>query len=218
MPDINFYHSFDELNIKGKWDLDLTIKHLEQIPVRGKTLLDVACRDGWYSKFFEDRGAIVTGIDWEDTEARSYIHDYYKLKTKFIHKNLYSLKNEPSNQFDIVFTGDVLCHLENPLGAIKNLHWIAKEKVYIVADIFNRFKVLDPGYIWMFTEDDIIRLMELAGLKNVIILDRYKITSRHYSYLRDVTLFQCDVDPLWSHDNLEEIIIDRETTKRNPYV
>jgi 2-polyprenyl-3-methyl-5-hydroxy-6-metoxy-1,4-benzoquinol methylase len=46
-----------------RWSVDLPILREALGSFEGRTLLDVACNDGWYGFQAEKEGAIVTGID-----------------------------------------------------------------------------------------------------------------------------------------------------------
>ena len=88
---IEFYHTFKipekGINITGQWDLNPTLEHFK-FDVKGKTLLDVACRDGFYSYHFGETGsealrrrhrrpttAFHTGSDPAEVPAPERIHD-----------------------------------------------------------------------------------------------------------------------------------------------
>lgn len=207
---IEFYHTFklpDGRKFCGQWDLNSTTGNLDAIDVKGKTLLDAACRDGFYSFYFEKRGAIVTGLDIDDRQARRFVAQQLGSKASFIHKNAYSLRYDPPKQYDIVFAGDIICHLDNPMGFLKVMHHVTKDKFYLVADVFQKSEVLQPGYIWRFTEQDIHRLLTLSGFGNVNVMARYTIPPTHYPYGRDVALFSCSRNNEWIIDSVETEII-----------
>lgn len=210
---IEFYHTFnlpDGRKFEGQWDLNPTAQYLDQIDVRGKTLLDVACRDGWYGFEFEKRGAIVTGMDIDNRDAREYIGKTLCSRNQFIHSNIYAAAKLPAREFDIVFAGDILCHLESPLRALQIFHHLAKENVYIVADCYEKTSVWYHGYPWKFSEADLLGLMGIAGMGNIKILGRYQIVGEYwrrggFQHIRDVALFSCCCDPDYSLPDQERI-------------
>lgn len=210
---IEFYHTFnlpDGRTFKGQWDLNPTAEHFEQIDVKGKTLLDSACRDGWYSFLFEKMGADVTGLDLDDRSARRFMAGILNSKIKFSHMNAFSLASLAPKMFDVVFTGDILCHLDNPLGYLRVMNHIAKEKFYLVADTFLATEVLQPGYPWRFSEADLMKMLWIAGFKNITVLSRYIIPGPYWGYDRNVSLFSCDRDQDWIIHSQESELIPKE--------
>jgi len=218
---IEFYHTFripeKGINITGQWDLNPTLEHFK-FDVKGKTLLDVACRDGFYSYHFERRGAIVTGLDMDDRTARRYIHKAIGSGVKFLHRNAYSIKDLPEKSFDVVFAGDVVCHVEDPLRLLKQMHHAAKEKFYLVADTWPASGIWWEGYIWKFTEADMLLLLKFAGFKNIKVLARYKLGSdfwpKNELNPRPVALYECDRDPDWKYPDETFTIAKNHTVYR----
>lgn len=217
---IEFYHTFilpDGRRFEGQWDLNPTVSKLEQINVAGKTVLDVACRDGWYSYHFEKRGAKkVFGMDIDDRQARRFTHDAFKSSVWFMHRNAYSLKEANEKSFDVVFAGDILCHVDNPLGLLKRIHHVTKERFYLVADVFPQMDTWDKFYIWKFTEKALLDLLGMAGFRDIQILSRYAMSGTFWKHaggqplVRDIALFSCARDPDWKMDLLEDEIIPVE--------
>jgi len=77
---VEFYHTFKipekGINVEGQWDLNPTAPFIfDHVKVAGKSVLDVACRDGWYSFCFEKgMGAKkVYALDVDDRMARRYM-------------------------------------------------------------------------------------------------------------------------------------------------
>lgn len=207
---IEFYHTFKipekGINITGQWDLNPTAPHIfEHVKVAGKSVLEVACRDGWYSFCFEKgMGAQeVTALDYDDRTARRYIHKAIGSSVKFLHRNAYTIKDLPEKSFDVTFAGDVLCHVDDPLRLLKQIHHATKEKFYLVADRWPAAGIWWAGYIWKFTETDMLRLLEYAGFKNIKVLARYNIGSNFWPKNelnpRPVSLYSCDRDPNWKY-------------------
>lgn len=98
--------------------------------VAEKKILDVGCASGYFGKKLEKKGAKVTGID---SSAQAIY-----LAKKFITNALVVDLNEikiplKSNSFDMILASEVLEHLINPLGTLKELYRILKPKgAYIV--------------------------------------------------------------------------------------
>lgn len=214
---IEFYHTFDipekGIKVEGQWDLNPTAPHIfKHVNVAGKTVLDVACRDGWYGFCFEKgMGAKeVTQLDIDDRLARRYIATKLDSRNHFFHKNGYSLHDWKEKEFDVTFAGDILCHLQDPIRFLRNIHHVTKEKFYYVADVWDAFKMWYAGYPWMFGKKELTLMMEFAGFLNPTILAEYEIKSKYWSSrgclgTRKVALFECSRNPSWSFGGEESI-------------
>lgn len=223
---IEFYHTFNipekNINIEGQWDLNPTVHNLQKINVAGKTLLDVACRDGWYSYFFEKQGANVSCLDVDNRRARKYIHNIINSRVIFYHCNGYSINNQfPARAFDVTFAGDVLCHVQDPIRFLRNIHHVTKEHFYIVADVWPKFEMWYGGYPWKFSQAELLICLRMAGFKNVTVIDKYQINGAYWKRrgcqsVRDVVLVKCEANPEWRFGNEEAIVPANQTVNDIP--
>ena len=127
---------FDKINpihLIGDYDHNLIASELLSTLsniATDKSIIDVGCRDGFYSFLFEKMSNNVTSLDTDNRETRQYVHNFLNSKSNFIHSNIYNIIDWDINiKYDIVFISDLLVHLENPIGALKLLHTICKEKI-----------------------------------------------------------------------------------------
>jgi len=86
-----------------------TLKEVELAelgPVRGKTLLHVQCHFGMDTLSWAREGAIVTGVDFstEALESASRLAGELGIDAHWVHSNVYDLRDNLDEQFDIVFT------------------------------------------------------------------------------------------------------------------
>lgn len=214
---IEFYHSFivpeKGINLVGQWDLNKSIPHLEKIDVAGKSVLDVACRDGWYGFHFEKKGAReVNMLDMDDRAARRFMKKVFNSKAQFIHKNAYTIHSFlMEGEYDVTFAGDVICHLFDPIRFLRNVHHVTREYFYLVADVWPNFEMWYEGYPWKMTLAEIMKMLTFAGFLEPTVLSSYQLEGAYWQskglqYQRDVKLIRCKRNPDWHYDYAEGII------------
>lgn len=70
------------------------------------------------------------------------------------------------NYFDYVVSGEFVEHLENPIELFKEMHRICKTGgLMIISTPHLEFD--DPEHLWKFEAEDIIKLFEEIGAKNI---------------------------------------------------
>jgi SAM-dependent methyltransferase len=90
-----------------------------EIPIEGKTVLDVGCGVGHLAQFFVDKGCRVVCVDGR-SENISRLHQLYPNLEAYVA----NVETEPLARFgifDIVFAYGLLYHLENPVAALRNI-------------------------------------------------------------------------------------------------
>ncbi len=110
-------------------DLDLV-----GLPARldGQTLLDIGCSDGGHSFAAEQRGAVVTGIDSQESprnEGRNFFEvtrDELGLSATYEHATLAEYAARSPEPFDHVLYFNVLYHVEDVIGAARDLFTVTK--------------------------------------------------------------------------------------------
>lgn len=176
----------------------------------GLRALDVATGDGFFAFELERRGAVVTAIDvpflgncdWlprirtklpETLLASRAWGDRFKMahallasKVKRVELSVYDLGPERLGMFDVVFCGDLLLHLKNPLQALININSVTDGLAIIETVLepaleqqfpnkpYLAFGVLeeesDPGEnntFWRFTSRALEDMMIYAGFCTV---------------------------------------------------
>lgn len=205
-----YYHTFefpDGEVIKGVWDHRPIMSNYEKIEdVEGKTLLDAGCRDGFFSWYFENRKAKVTGLDIIDRPLRRLLAKKLGTKFPFLHLNILELVQRPANEFDIVFCSDVVQHLESPLAALRALHHVCRERLVLVVDLHDELE--DKA---IMTEDMfvpmlwgslfVLKMITMAGFKNARRLAKFQVGGTVYP-TRDVGIFTADADPGFSLESM----------------
>lgn len=214
--EVEFYHSFivpeKGINLVGQWDLNKTVQHLEKIDVAGKTVLDVACRDGFYGFYFEKNGAKeVTMLDMDNRAARRFMQNIFESKAGFIHSNAYDLHKYKEKSYDVTFAGDVICHCFDPIRFLRNVHHVTKDYFYIVADVWPKFEMWYEGYPFKTTLAELTCMLHFAGFLEPTVLASYQLEGAYWKskglqYIRDVKLIRCKRNPDWKYEDAEAII------------
>jgi len=148
------------------------------LDLKGKTVLDIGCWDGYFSFLAEKRGGNVSGIDplqgcshfergtdgfeFSRTVLNSKV-DFYKFSLQDYYK---------TNQWDITLYYGVLYHVENPITELKALSQCTKEYSLIETAISQN----DYGNksVWEFNngfDNDSTNFWypNLKGLENALI-------------------------------------------------
>ena len=136
---------------KGKSSLNFI--ELEALgDVKGKSILHLQCHFGLDTLSWARLGANVTGVDFSDKAidyARS-LNSELGLNAKFILSNVYDLKNNLDEKFDIVFTSygtigrlpdlnrwaDVVSHFLKPGGTFFMVEFRNVVLQYVVHEVF----------------------------------------------------------------------------------
>jgi SAM-dependent methyltransferase len=117
--------------------------------VTRKNVLDIACGEGYFSRFFATVGAKVTGIDSSDSLISEAIEEEkrHPLGVKYIEADAANLSMLESDSFDLAFCHMALMDIQNYEGAISEASRILKMNERFVAVIehpcFERHRVLD---------------------------------------------------------------------------
>ena len=220
---IEFYHTFyfdknkrtidlwdfqedgNDTLIYGHWNHNKLIGDIKSsLNFTNKTVLDVACRDGFYSYVAEQQKNTVTGVDFDNREARKFTHEFLNSKVEFIHDNIHAMYKW-DRKFDILIVGDVLVHLENPFGVLKMLRNLTKERIIIISDYYESdaptitvLPHLECSYI--FSISSLKLLMEMSGFKNITPLKKMVLTSSYVYNDRPICVISADINPDYKFD------------------
>jgi SAM-dependent methyltransferase len=121
-----WFHSFklnNNVSIEGRWGTaraDMVEGCMKRLDYTDKKVLDIGCRDGYFSFIAEKAGAeSVYGIDNCVSEAAvNFLIPYFNSQVKMEELSLYDL-NKTDEQFDIIVFAGVLYHLRYPFWALQ---------------------------------------------------------------------------------------------------
>jgi tRNA (mo5U34)-methyltransferase len=215
----NWYHTIELGNglvSKATYD-HRSIVDLYGLPktLVGKTALDVGTFDGFWAFELERRGAAyVVGIDiprigdfdWlprmrarlgAEANRESHFDLARAMRGSRVERKLYSvyqLSPETVGTFDVVFCGDVLLHLFNPLQALLNIRSVTKELAVIQTTVEDSIDALHPDQpwlrfglrhleqmpgeyctYWIFSTKALREMMEYAGFRTTEAQPRFRI-------------------------------------------
>ena len=118
-------------------------------------VLDIGCRDGFFSFEMENRGAEVVAIDYADVNITGFsvVSQIKNSQIKYVTDNVYQLNSSKYGFFDIVLFLGVLYHLRNPLLALDKIQKIIKPDglLFVETEITTNFilgKINTP--VWQF--------------------------------------------------------------------
>jgi tRNA (mo5U34)-methyltransferase len=161
---IEWYHTFDlghGIVTPGAFDHSPILHHY-RLPdsLAGRSVLDVACFDGFWAMEFERRGADrVVALDIDEAkeldlppvvrqkmteeELHRKMGDGFRLvhraknsRVERVHCNVYDLSPDSLGSFDIVHIGDVFLHLQNPFKALANVARVTQGYA-LISDVFD---------------------------------------------------------------------------------
>jgi SAM-dependent methyltransferase len=100
---------------------DRVLEVLRQVPMAGKTVLEIGCRDGLFCFEAERLGAReVTGIDIALSKgAQELLIPALQSKLKMLELNMLELTPEKFGKFDVIVFAGVLYHLRYPMWALR---------------------------------------------------------------------------------------------------
>lgn len=233
----DWYHTIDVGNgvlTPGFYDHEPALPHFP-IPsdLTGKRCLDVATLDGFWAFEMERRGADeVMAMDiesWDDLdlpprvlqELRSKgvigpIGTGFEIASELLAsrvqkriRNVYDLSPEDFGQFDLVFCGDLLVHVTNPLHVLQNIYSVTRDIAIIyepyspsldaagLGPIAQLVGLLDGVRWWQFGRDYLARAIQLAGFARVEYCGTVDIRTRtHPLYEVTRAIFRAFRDPL----------------------
>ncbi len=124
--------------------------------VRGKSLLDAGCGEGYLARYYTKKGADVTAIDLSPSliETSKMITDSESLEVDYRVGDVCHIESVPNETFDIVLSNLVLLNIPDLEVALKEYNRVLKTEGYLVFSIVHpAFNFYGPG-TWKMGEKD----------------------------------------------------------------
>ena len=117
----------------GSYDPRQLFERLALPDLRGKRVLDVGTRDGFYAFECEKLGAEVVALDHIDPANTGFLAARKILGSSvdFVEANVYEITPERLGSFDVILFLGVLYHLRHPLLALDRLRAVSRGVVYV---------------------------------------------------------------------------------------
>ena len=185
-------------------------RYLIPSDLAGMRCLDVGTMDGFWAFEMERRGAreviaadlgAVDDLDWpalwrrrveptldETKETRFRIaHAAIGSSVTRIERSVYELDTD-LGEFDLIFCGDLLVHLKDPITAIQRIHSVCGGSA-IICNPIKRFRFggrrplvefdgIDEFQWWLFSEATLERMMLATGFARVEVGPRFELPAR----------------------------------------
>jgi tRNA (mo5U34)-methyltransferase len=117
----------------GVYDPRELFGFLELPELRGKRVLDIGTRDGYFAFECERRGAEVVALDYADMDLTGFgaAKRIYGSQVEYVQANVYDLSPDRLGTFDVVLFLGVLYHLRHPLLALDRLRALCSELLIV---------------------------------------------------------------------------------------
>jgi SAM-dependent methyltransferase len=115
---------------------EFCLNQLNIIDFENKSVLDIGCRDGFYSFEAEKRGSKkVIGIDTcLSAGAVEFLIPFFDSNVEMYEEDFYTYKNSHNKTFDVVFFLGCLYHCKYPFLALKRLSELTKNGGFLLIE------------------------------------------------------------------------------------
>jgi tRNA (mo5U34)-methyltransferase len=140
-----------EIVSPGVYDPRELFGFLELPDLRGKRVLDLGTRDGFFAFECERQGAEVVAVDYAGMDATGFgaARRIYGSQVKYLQANVYDLTPQQLGTFDVVLFLGLLYHLRHPLLALDRARALCRglfivESLTCDARVFTGFETGRP--------------------------------------------------------------------------
>lgn len=211
---LRWYHTIDlggGVVTEGMFDHRRVVsRYLLPDDLAGRRCLDVGTMDGFWAFEMERRGAAevvaadvgqVDELDWpplwrrrveptlDETKAARFelAREALGSAVHRVERSVYELGGD-LGEFDLVFCGDLLVHLKDPITAVQRLHAVCRGAT-IICNPIKRFRFsgrralaqfdgIEEFQWWLLSEASIERMMRAAGFARVERGRRFELPAR----------------------------------------
>jgi tRNA (mo5U34)-methyltransferase len=209
-----WYHTLDLGNgvvTQGMFDHRPVVdRYLLPGDLAGRRCLDVGTMDGFWAFEMERRGAeevVATDLsspdelDWpprwrprveptlDETKEERFrlVHEALGSRVRRVERSVYALDTD-LGEFDLVFCGDLLVHLKDPVSAIERIHGVCRGSA-IICNPVKRFRFARRRPIaefdgigefqwWLLSEGAMERMMRAVGFERVEVGPSFELPAR----------------------------------------
>lgn len=137
----------------------------------GDKVLDIGCGVGLFTKMVKE--AYPDCEVW-GTDISSDAIEENKLEGKditYFHQYIGQQDKIPDSYFDVVFSGEVLEHIEEPESLFKDAYRALKQGGRFILTTPNENRIRSEEHIWEFNHEDIDKLFEENGFERPRFVD-----------------------------------------------
>jgi 2-polyprenyl-3-methyl-5-hydroxy-6-metoxy-1,4-benzoquinol methylase len=146
------------------------------ISLKKGSLIDIGCGEGWLLNEFYSHGWSVIGMDF----GRYAIEKYHPHLLAFFQQgNIYKLmkqKIKEGKKFDVIFLGNVIEHVINPVGLLNDIRPIMHKHSVLIMVVPNDFSplqkhLIDKKYItkkWWLAYPDHLSYFNKQSMSNLV--------------------------------------------------
>jgi 2-polyprenyl-3-methyl-5-hydroxy-6-metoxy-1,4-benzoquinol methylase len=137
----------------------------------GDKVIDIGCGVGVLTRMVgrERQGCEVWGTDISDEIIKNNILS--NPETKYLVGYAGEQKDLPSEYFDVVFSGEVIEHMDVPEMLFSEAYRILKPGGKLIVTCPKDDNVRSPEHLWYFNRDDITTFYTDAGFKSSELID-----------------------------------------------
>ena len=151
------------------------LNRLEKIkPLQGLKVLEIGCAWGWFLEMASERGAIVTGLEPEEPNAK-----LTQAKGFEVLNDLFPSKHLQGRKFDVIIFNDVFEHIPKPSMAVQHIQDLLASDGVLVLNYPS-----SNGFLFKLAE-----LLSFLGVNGPIKrLWQWGMASPHVSYFNPANL------------------------------
>ena len=189
-----WYHQIalaDGVVTPGNHASQTVLDHLDAIGLptdcTGLRVLDIGCRDGFFSFEMERRGGEVVGVDYAAAEGTGFPIAAAVLGSRATYKvrNVYNLDPAEDGTFDVVLFLGILYHLRNPMLALDRVRAVTKPggTLFVRTQVTTHAPFVDTDVpVWQFLPRDTLQndasnkwAPNLAGLTAALEESQFRV-------------------------------------------
>ena len=171
---VYFDEQFEDKKV-DKQNLLRQNKYLEHVK-RGDTVIELGCGMSYFPEMARLKGAKSYGVDFSSSAITSLKYQFprvFYMKCDAQHTPF------PEGKFDVVVSGEVIEHMEDPYQLPYEMARICKKGGKIIIST-PHLEFDDPEHVWEFTEEDMKEILGQFGTVSCETIKSTKFPGREY--------------------------------------